>query len=300
MQRILISGASGLIGQGLKELFESSGHQLTQLVRRAPVVGEVGWDPAAGRLDREALEGLDAVVHLSGANIAGHFTAAHKREVKDSRVDSTRVLCEALAKLRHKPKALICASAIGIYGNRGEAPIDEHSAPGTGFLSEVCTAWEAAAEPARQAGLRVCHVRVGVVLSPRGGALKELLLPFRLGVGGRLGDGRQGLSWVDYDDILGIFSHALTSDGLSGPLNATAPTPVSNAVFTRTLGRVLARPTLLPLPAAIVRGLFGEMGQALLLDGVYARPTLLEASGYRFRYPKLEASLRHQLGREGA
>jgi uncharacterized protein (TIGR01777 family) len=294
--RIAITGASGLIGKGLVERLRNEGHEVATLVRgRAPGPSEIRWDPTAGEIDSQSLEGLDALFHLSGENIAGRFTDSHKRAVTESRVSSTGLIARTLAKLARKPKALICASAIGYYGDRGDEPLDESSPPGTGFLPDVCVAWEAAAEPARQAGLRVCHVRVGVVLSTKGGALKELLTPFKLGVGGRLGSGKQFMSWIDYDDIVGAFGHCLVTDELRGPVNGTGPAPVSNAEFTKVLGRVLHRPTLFPLPAAVIRTLFGEMGQVLLLEGARVAPTALEKSGYRFRFSTLEAALRHQL-----
>ncbi len=293
--RIAISGASGLIGRGLLRGLKAE-HEVVTLVRRSAGATEIAWDPAAGQLAADALEGFDAVVHLSGANISnGRFTASRKQANRDSRVQSTRLLAETLARLRKPPATLVCASAIGFYGPRDAAPVDETSGPGAGFLADVCTAWEAAADPARAAGLRVCHVRVGIVLTTEGGALKALLLPFRLGAGGRLGDGQQGMSWIDYDDILGLFGHCLTHADVRGPINGTAPRPVSNAVFAKTLGAVLHRPSLLPLPAAVVRGLFGEMGQALLLDGAYVLPRAAAASGYVFKYPELRAALEHQL-----
>jgi uncharacterized protein (TIGR01777 family) len=295
--RVAVSGASGLIGKGLVARLRLEGHEVAPLVRgREPRAGEIVWDPAAGTVDTPALEGLDAVVHLSGENIAGRFTEAHKRGVKESRVGSTRLLAKTLAGLTRKPKVLVCASAIGFYGNRGDEPIDEDSAAGTGFLPEVCLAWEAAADPARAAGLRVCHLRVGVVLSQYGGALKELLTPFKLGVGGRLGDGRQFMSWIDYTDIVGAFRHCLVTEDLFGPVNGTSPTPTRNAELTRALGKVLHRPTVLPLPAPVIRGIFGEMGQTLLLDGARVLPHALERTGYRFVFQDLEASLKHQLG----
>jgi len=294
--RIAITGASGLIGKGLIQRLHGEGHEVATLIRgRSPGPNEIRWDPTAGEIDSRGLEGFDAMVHLSGENISGRFTAAHKKAIRESRVASTALISRTLAKLARKPKALICASAIGFYGDRGDESLDETSAAGTGFLPEVCVAWEAAADPAREAGIRVCHVRVGVVLSTKGGALKELLTPFKLGVGGRLGNGKQFMSWIDYDDIVGAFQHCLVTEELSGPVNGTGPAPVSNAEFTKVLGRVLHRPTLFPLPASVIRTLFGEMGQVLLLEGARVAPTALEKSGYRFRFSTLEDSLRHQL-----
>ena len=292
MSRIAVSGASGLIGRGLVPTLREGGHEVVPLVRRAATAGEIFWNPANGELDPRALSGFDAVVHLSGENISGRFTEAHKREILESRARSTRLIAQTLSKMERPPRSLICASAIGYYGNRGNEPLDEESSAGEGFLAEVVKAWESSADPARAAGLRVCHVRVGVVLTPNGGALSELLTPFRLGVGGRIGDGKQVWSWIAYEDVLRVFAAVLSDEGYVGPVNATAPAPATNAELTRELGKALGRPTLFPLPAAVIKLLFGEMGQTLLLDGARILPKKLLARHFEFRYPTLEGALR--------
>ncbi len=295
VSRIAMSGASGLLGRGLAKLLRSEGHEVVPLVRRAAAAGEIPWDPMAGRLDPAALSGFDAVVHLSGENISGRFTDSHKRAVLESRTRSTALLSQALAQTERPPRALICASAIGYYGDRGDAPLDEESPPGEGFLADVVKAWEASADPARVAGLRVCHLRVGVVLSSEGGALRELLTPFRLGVGGRIGNGRQVWSWISYDDIVRAFRALIFEPAYVGAVNGTAPNPTTNRELTRALGKVLKRPTLLPLPAAVIRLVFGEMGETLLLEGARVVPKKLLAHGFTFLHPSLEEALRHAL-----
>jgi hypothetical protein len=296
--RIALSGASGLVGTQLAAFLSGGGHDVLRWVRRAPRQNELRWDPAKGELDPSALEGVDAVVHLSGAPIAGRWTPERRRAIRESRVASTRLVAEALAKAAGGTRVLVCASAIGFYGNRGDEALDESSAGGAGFLADVCREWEAAAEPARAAGVRVVHARLGVVLGAAGGVLARLRAPFFLGLGGRLGDGRQWLSWIGLDDAIGALHHLVWTDGASGPVNLTAPEPVPNAEFTRVLARVLRRPALLPVPAGLVRAALGEMGQALLLDGARVLPRALEASGFRFRTPTLEAALREELGRQ--
>jgi uncharacterized protein (TIGR01777 family) len=296
---VVVSGSRGLVGSALVPFLTTGGHRVTRLVRgMAAGPDETAWDPARGLVDASRLDGVDAVVHLAGENIAaGRWTPARKAEIRRSRVDGTRNLCEVLARLPRPPKVLASASAIGFYGDRGAETLTEESAPGTGFLTDVCREWEAATEPASRAGIRVVNLRFGMVLSPRGGALQKLLLPFRLGMGGRLGDGRQFTSWIALDDAIGAIHHALCEESVRGPVNAVAPEPVSNAEFTRTLARVLRRPTLLPVPAFAARLAFGEMADALLLAGARALPARLQASGYRFRFPDLESALRHLLGR---
>jgi uncharacterized protein (TIGR01777 family) len=238
------------------------------------------------------------VVHLAGENIAaGRWTPARKAEIRRSRVEGTRRLCEALAHLPHPPKVLVSASAVGVYGDRGTEILTEESARGTGFLAEVCQEWEMATEPASQGGIRVVNLRFGMILSPAGGALRKMLLPFRLGAGGRVGSGDQFVSWVALDDAIGIVYQALCEETVRGPVNAVAPGPVTNAKFARTLARVLRRPALVPLPAFAARLVFGEMADALLLAGARVMPARLQASGYRFRFPELEGALRHLLGR---
>jgi uncharacterized protein (TIGR01777 family) len=296
---VLVTGASGLVGSALVPLLIASGHAVTRLVRSTPRPGqaEIPWDPAARRIGTPALEGLDAVVHLAGESIAaGRWTAAKKARIRDSRVQGTTILCEALAQLVTPPKVLLCASAIGYYGDRGERILREESAPGTGFLAEVCQAWEAAAAPAVQRGVRVVYLRTGMVLSPAGGALAKMLIPFRLGLGGVVGTGKQYMSWIALDDMLGAMHHALITETLHGPVNMVAPQPVTNQEFTKTLGKVLRRPTVFPLPAFVARLVFGEMADALLLASTRVAPARLQASGYTFQYPVLEEALRHLLG----
>lgn len=296
--RFVVSGASGLVGSALTERLTRQGHRVDRLVRRpsAPGAAGIAWDPAKGTIDREALEGADVVVHLAGESVATSWTVARKRVIRESRVAGTGLLASTLADLRCPPRVLVSASAIGYYGDRGEKTVTEDSPPGTGFLADTARAWEAAAEPALEAGIRVVHPRIGMVLSAKGGALAKMLTPFRLGVGGVVGTGRQQMSWIALDDLVGVLQHLAVTDELSGPVNAVAPHPVTNREFTATLGRVLGRPTLVPLPAFMVRLLFGEMGQALLLDGARVLPTRLEASGFRFRYPRLEEALRAEVG----
>lgn len=295
---VAITGAGGMVAGQLRPFLTSGGHRVISLRRGAARHGdEAAWDPATGRIDDAALDACDAVVHLAGANVARRWTAAGKALIRDSRVDPTRALCSALAARAKRPRVLICASGVGYYGDRGDDEVDEQASPGGDFLADVCRGWEDACEPARQAGIRVVNLRIGVVLSPLGGALAKLLPPFRCGGGGRVGSGRQVMSWISLDDLVYALHHALISADLSGPVNATAPAPASNAVLTATLARVLHRPHLLPLPAWAVGALFGEMGRTLLLTGVRAVPRRLQESGFRFADPDLEAALRTMLGR---
>lgn len=300
---ILVTGSTGLVGSALVPALTIEEHQITRLVRATPQSGaaEVQWDPAAKSVATPGLEGLDAVVHLAGENIAaGRWTPQQKAKIRDSRVQGTRVLCEALAQLVHPPQVLVCASAIGYYGDCGERLLQEESRPGTDFLADVCRAWEAATAPAEHTGIRVVHLRIGIILSPAGGALAQMLTPFKMGVGGIIGTGRQYMSWVALDDVVGIIHHALVTDSLRGPVNAVAPHPITNRDFTKTLGRVLARPTLFPLPSFMARVLFGEMADALLLSSTRVEPARLTDTGYRFRYPELDGALRHVLGKRQA
>ncbi|HEX7376932.1 MAG TPA: TIGR01777 family oxidoreductase [Pirellulales bacterium] len=295
---IAITGASGLIGTTLVPLLTGGGHQVTRLVRRAAGPGEATWDPAQG-IDPAALETVDAVVHLAGENIAAaRWSAAVKQRIRESRVRGTRVLCEALAKSPGRVKVLVCASAIGFYGHRGDEELTEESAAGEGFLAEVVRDWEAATDPARAAGMRVVNLRFGVILSSQGGALAKMLLPFKLGAGGRVGTGRQYWSWISIDDAAGAIVYSLMTETLSGPVNAVAPRSATNREFTKTLGRVLRRPTFLPMPAFAARLALGEMADDLLLASTRVVPRQLERAGYVFRHPALEAALRHVLGVE--
>ena len=292
---VLISGAHGLIGSTLSAKLRSAGHSVTALTR-SPRPGAIGWDPDAGRLEGGQLEGFDAAVHLAGESIAsGRWTAAKKKEILDSRVRGTRLLSETLAKLTQKPATLVLASAIGYYGHRPGEVLDESSSAGQCFLAEVCRQWEAAADPAKQAGIRTAHTRFGIVLSPKGGALKPLLTVAKLGLGGPVGNGRQMWSWIALEDVAGALVHALTQDDLSGPVNVVAPNPVPQREFAATLGRVLGRPALMPLPAFAARLILGQMASELLLPDQRVRPARLLDSSYRFAFTDLETALRAML-----
>jgi uncharacterized protein (TIGR01777 family) len=294
---ILVSGSHGLIGSALVALLASRGHRVVRLVRppAPPSRQDIPWDPAAGAIDGRALEGMDAVIHLAGESIAaGRWTQARKIRIRDSRVGSTRLLADTLARLTRKPQVLLCASAVGFYGNRGDEILVEESASGAGFLADLCQAWEAAAEPARQAGIRVAYLRTGVVLSPLGGALAKMLPIFRIGLGGRLGRGRQFMSWITLDDEVEAISHVLTHTALRGPVNLVSPQPVTNREFTSTLGRVLRRPTPFVVPGGILRAALGEVAGEVL-GSVRAHPAKLLDTGFGFRYPELEGGLRHLL-----
>jgi hypothetical protein len=298
---VLISGSSGLVGGALLPFLTTGGHSVRRLMRgsKATAAGDIAWDPAKGQVDAAALEGLDAVVHLAGENIAGgRWTRDRKERIRDSRVKGTRLLSEALAGLQRPPKVLIVASAIGFYGDRGDETLTENSASGSGFLAEVCREWEAAAEPARRAGIRTVHARFGVILSPKGGALPKTLVPFRLGLGGRIGSGRQYVSWVALDDVVGAIQHALMCQDLSGPVNVVAPHAVTNREYTKALVAVLHRPAIFPLPAFVARLMLGEMADALLLASQLVEPQRLLQTGYRFDFPELTPALRHLLGRD--
>jgi uncharacterized protein (TIGR01777 family) len=296
--RIAITGATGLVGVSLEAFLSAGGHHVVRVVRSHPTGRDVFWDPGSGQIESEKMEGLDAVVHLAGENIAAsRWTASRKDAIRASRVRSTRLLAETLAKLRTPPSVLISASAVGFYGSRGGDAVDESTGPGDGFLPDVCRAWESAAEPASAAGIRVVHLRLGVVLAANGGALEKMLLPFLMGGGGAIGSGRQGMSWVALDDVLGAIHFVLTSDGLSGACNVTSPHPIPQREFAKTLARVLRRPAVVPMPSIAVRLLFGEMGERLLLEGAFVIPARLQGAGFPFRWPVLEDALRFELGR---
>ena len=294
---VLISGATGLIGSALVPELEANGHSVTRLSRSQSGADTVRWDLSAGAIDGD-LEGTEAVVHLAGESIAqGRWSPDKKRRILDSRGQGTRLLAERLAALAAPPKVVVSISAVGYYGDRGDEVLTEESAPGADFLAKVCREWEAAAEPARRAGIRVVHPRLGIVLSPQGGALGTTLPIFKLGGGGKIGSGRQWWSWVALDDVVGSIVHALTDETVEGPVNVGSPNPMTNAEYTKALGRVLGRPTVLPLPAPVARIMLGEVADALLLASQRMRPAKLEATGYAFRYPQLEGALRHLLGR---
>ena len=301
LQRILISGASGLVGRCLAAFLSSGGYHVVRLVRGAAdpkSEDQIPWDPPSGTLDPTALEGVDAVIHLAGANISeGRWNLRRKRLILESRVQGTQVLGRALSRMQVPPRVLISASAIGYYGDRGNAWTDESTESGSGFLSEVCRAWEASTELAHDRGVRVVHLRIGVVLSARGGALAKMLTPFSVGLGGVVGSGDQYMSWIALEDLIGAIHHLMFADSVSGPVNAVAPQPVTNHEFTKTLGSVLGRPTIVPLPAKVARIVFGELGEALLLGSARVSPSVLERSGFCFFYPSLRSTLSTELGK---
>jgi len=293
--KILVTGSHGLIGSALINRLEKEGHKTYRLVRQTPEpgTGQAFWSPSTQEIDLSACGQLDAAVHLAGENIAsGRWTAARMARIRRSRIDGTRLLVSALAALDPPPRVLVSASAIGIYGDRGDEPLTERSAPGKGFLSELCREWEEAAAGARRAGIRTVNFRIGLVLSPTGGALAKMLLPFRLGLGGRVGSGHQYMSWIVLDDLVSACVHCIEQDGIDGPLNAVAPHPVTNREFTKALGTVLGRPTFLPLPARIVRLLLGRMADELLLAGARVEPALLNRSGFNFEKTHITEALR--------
>lgn len=295
--KILVAGASGLIGSALVDQLRTEQHQVIKLVRSPGELrpDEIFWDPSKGIINAALLEGFDAVVNLSGESIAaGRWTPERKKRILDSRVKSTRLLSETIAALSKPPKVLINASAIGYYGNREHGLITEASQKGTGFLSSVCAHWEAATRAADAAGIRVVHLRTGIVLSTKGGALAKMLPVFRWGLGGKLGSGKQMMSWIDLDDLVQVIIFSLDHP-LKGPINAVSPQAVNNQKFTEILGRILRRPTIFSVPAFAIRTLLGEMGEELLLTGAHVVPRRLEESGFTFRYPSLEPALRHLL-----
>jgi uncharacterized protein (TIGR01777 family) len=296
---VAVSGASGLIGRSLVRSLSQAGHRISRLVRRPAAPGEISWDPERGRLRPDDLEGVDAVVHLAGENVGVRWTESRKRRIRDSRLKGTSLSSETIAGLKRRPAVLISASAIGIYGNRGDEVLTESSNLGNhaDFFVTLGTEWEAAAHSARAAGIRVVHPRFGIVLSPEGGALAKMLLPFKLGLGGRLGDGSQWMSWVSIHDAVGAIEHMLRETSLAGPVNVTAPEPVTNREFTRILGKVLKRPAVLRVPGAALRAVYGEMAQTAILSSARVEPRLLLDSGYRFQDRDLESALRHVLRR---
>ncbi len=294
--RVAVSGASGFIGSAVVRRLERGGHQVSRLVRGTPQAGEIHWIPA-GALETEALEGIDAVVHLAAENIAGRWTHGKKSRILNSRVQGTLTIAATLARLQRKPKVLVSASAIGFYGSRGDETLEEGSAPGSDFLAEVARQWESATEPASRAGIRVALLRFGVVLGESGGALKQMLGPFKMGVGGRIGSGQQWMSWVALEDVAGAVEHAIAHESLRGPVNVVAPNPVRNAEFTRTLGEVLKRPTMFPMPEFAVSLVFGEMGESLLLGSQRVAPKKLLESGYQFKFPELKGALESAIAR---
>jgi uncharacterized protein (TIGR01777 family) len=302
-RRFVVSGASGLLGSGLCAVLSTGGHVPIALARESSRVphaaaGSVAWDPRSGSIDADSLEGADYVVHLAGESIAsGRWSDARRTSIRESRVAGTRLLAETLGSLKSPPEALVCASATGWYGDRGDEPLPESAGPGRGFLADVCRDWEAAAEPARDAGIRVVHLRFGMILWPSGGALKQMLPLFRAGAGGRIGSGRQFWSWVSLDDAIGAILHAARTGSLDGPVNVVSPGPVRNEEFTAVLGSVLRRPAVFPVPASVLRMTMGRMADELLLSSARVIPERLQESDFTFQDPELEPALRHMLGR---
>lgn len=295
--KILISGSHGLVGTALIKSLETEGHEISRLVRHYPnSEAEIEWSPDRYSIQLARIEGFDAVVNLAGESIAeGRWTDEKKRRIRESRVKGTKLLGDALANLTSRPKTFICASAIGYYGNRGDETLTETSAPGDDFLAEVCVEWEKATALATEKGIRVVNTRFGVILDANGGALAKMLPPFRMGIGGKIGSGKQWMSWIALDDVVGALKFALANETLKGPVNFVAPNPVTNAEFTKTLGKVLSRPTLFPIPAFGVRLAFGEMADALLLSSQRVEPQRLKTTGYEFQYSQLQTALSHAL-----
>jgi len=293
--RILVSGVSGPIGAALLPSLRTAGWSVVRLLRgTAAGEGQISWDPASP-IEPDTVSGFDAVIHLAGESIFGRWTADKKLKIRDSRAIGTSNLTRALAQAEEKPKVFVCGSAIGYYGDRGDELLTEESAPGTGFLAEVCGAWEEATMPATQAGIRTVNLRTGIVLSPKGGALGAMLMPFKLGLGGRTGSGRQWMSWIDVQDMVGAIHHILKNDLLQGPVNMVSPKPVTNADFAKTLAGVLSRPAIFPLPTFAVKAVFGEMGEELLLASQKVEALKLISTGYPFRYRELRESLANLL-----
>jgi len=296
--KILVSGAHGLVGKALSTALTKDGHKIVSLVRHNRAMGksEIEWHPNQGLIDAEHIEGFDAVVHLAGESIAsGRWNEHKKTAIRESRVKGTTLLSQSLARLSRPPTTFICASAIGYYGNRGEEVLTENSAPGNEFLSEVCVAWEKASAAAAEAGIRTVNARFGIILDANGGALQKMVTPFRMGIGGKVGDGKQWMSWIALEDVVGGLRFVLENSSLNGPVNFVAPNPVTNAEFTKTLGDVLSRPTIFPVPAFAVRLAFGEMADALLLASQKVAPTRLLESGFRFEYSELKSALKNIL-----
>lgn len=297
--KILVSGSHGLVGTALINALEPEGHEIYRLVRHYPdSSSEIEWSPERYSIALSLIEGFDAVVHLAGESIAeGRWTDAKKKQIRESRTRGTKLLADALGNLTNPPRVLLSASAIGYYGDRDDEVLTESSAPGSDFLSEVCVEWEKATSHATAMGIRVMNARFGIILDKEGGALKKMLPPFRMGIGGRIGDGKQWMSWIALDDVVSALKLGLTNELLTGPVNFVAPSPVRNAEFTKTLGHVLSRPTIFPIPEFGVRLAFGEMADALLLSSQRVEPKVLKQAGYEFKYPTLDGALKHVLKR---
>jgi len=295
--KILVSGSHGLVGRALTTSLANSGHEIVSLVRQSANDSEIEWDPNQGRINGQQLEGFDVVVHLAGESIAsGRWTEEKKRKIRESRVQGTELLSSALARLSQPPPTFISASAIGFYGNRGDELLTEKSTPGEGFLPEVCVAWEKATGQAEAKGIRTIHARFGIILDEKGGALERMLTPFRMGVGGKVGNGKQWMSWIALDDVINALRFLIDEPGSEGAVNFTAPNPVTNADFTEALGNVLSRPTLLSVPAFAARLAFGEMADELLLSSARVEPGRLKENGYEFKHPELSSALKAILG----
>lgn len=296
--KIVISGASGLVGTALQPALKATGHEVYKLVRSANARGtdEIRWNPDRGEIDAASLEGMDAVVHLAGESVAeGRWTDEKKRRIRESRAKGTRLLSETLAQLQRKPQTLVSASAIGFYGDRGDEVLTEQSASGSDFLSEVCREWELSTQPAAQSGIRVANLRFGVILSTHGGALKKMLTPFKMGMGGKVGSGEQYMSWITLEDAVGVILFALETASLRGAVNVVSPQPVTNLEYTKALGHALSRPTIFSVPKFAARLAFGETADALLLSSARVEPLRLKEAGYQFQHPQLEGALRHLL-----
>ncbi len=300
--RVIVTGSTGLVGRALVRSLLADGHEVTRLVRgdaqgfRAPGTAAVHWDPERGEIDAPALEGHDAAVHLAGENVGeGRWDDEKKRRILESRVKGTTLLASALAGLSAKPKVLVSASATGYYGDRGDEILREESASGSDFLSEVCREWEKGTLQASQAGVRVVHLRIGVVLDGEGGALQKMLTPFKLGVGGKIGSGSQYMNWITLEDLIGVIRRAVEDESLRGPVNTVAPQQVTNAEFTKALGHALGRPTIFAVPAFAARLAFGEMADALLMASTRVEPARLKEAGFQFKHPEIEGALRSVL-----
>jgi len=295
--KIALAGASGLVGTALIPALEKQGHEVTRLVRTAPRAGEIEWHPNKDAVSAASLEGFDIIINLAGENIAGgRWTDEQKRKIRESRVNGTHLLSEAITRMEQKPRAFICASATGIYGDRDDEVLDEQSESGGGFLAGVCREWEMACDLAVQAGVRVVNLRFGPILAREGGMLSKLLTPFRMGMGGKVGSGRQYISWVSLEDSVNAILLAINDESIRGPLNVVSPNPVTNEEFTKTLGHVLNRPTALAMPAFAARLAFGEMADEMLLTSQRVMPKRLNAAGFQFSYPRLEEAFRAYVG----
>jgi uncharacterized protein (TIGR01777 family) len=292
--KIAIAGASGLVGKALTPLLEADAHDIVRLVRNSPKAGELEWHPNQDSIDPAKLESFDAIINLAGENVAeGRWTDEKKKKIHDSRVNGTHLLSEAIAKLTTKPRCFLCASATGIYGDRGDETLDEQSESGGGFLAGVCREWEKATEPAHRAGVRVVNFRFGPILARAGGMLEKMLTPFKMGLGGKIGSGKQYISWVAIEDAVAVIKRALNDESIRGPLNVVSPKPVTNERFTRALGEVLSRPTVMAMPAFAARLAFGEMADEMLLVSQRVIPKRLQAAGFHFDYSDLETALQH-------